>query len=132
MSDRWGKYVGIPFVDFGRAPSGVDCWGLVLMVYALEFGVLLIDYDISGETAGDEKVADAVDQERPSYKRIKVPVAPCIVTMRNSEDPGIVNHVGVYVGNGTFLHTLKEHGSVRSKIDHPLWKHRIEGYYVPK
>jgi len=42
---RWAeRYVGLPFKDFGRGFSGVDCWGLVRLVLKNECNVEVPSY----------------------------------------------------------------------------------------
>jgi len=40
----------------------------------------------------------------------------------------IESHVGVYLGEGLFLHTTKTTGSVIDRISR--WSKMIEGYYI--
>jgi cell wall-associated NlpC family hydrolase len=40
MIPNWAaQYVGLPFRDKGRARTGLDCYGLVVLVLREQFGV---------------------------------------------------------------------------------------------
>ena len=41
---EWRDYIGIPFANHGRDLVGVDCWGLVTIVYRRELQIVLPDY----------------------------------------------------------------------------------------
>lgn len=131
MSNQFSKYLLIRFRDGGRDASGCDCWGLIRLVYKREFNIDLPDYKIS---CLDAKLIDgAIDVQRPLWRRIKTPQAPCIVLMRNHPyDPTICNHFGVYVGNDKFLHTSRGTGAMITRLTDPRWLYKIEGFYVPK
>jgi hypothetical protein len=58
-----------------------------------------------------------------------IPV-PSVVAIRFNSP--FVNHVGVYIGGGRFLHTREKTGVVAERTDAPYWKHRIVGYYTCK
>ena len=119
--------IGLPFVDGGRGPDGYDCWGLVREVYH-RMGIDLQDYKMSCyDTAG---FAGHVEEERPKWKRYEPKDAPVpsVVAIRLSS-PNI-SHVGVYIGEGKFLHTREKTGVCIERIDSPVWRHRIEGMYT--
>jgi cell wall-associated NlpC family hydrolase len=80
------QYLGVPYAWGGASPSGFDCSGLVMYVYA-QVGVSLPHY-----TVAQWNYSNAVS----------VP--------RNELEPGDLvffaglGHVGIYVGNGQFIH----------------------------
>jgi peptidoglycan DL-endopeptidase CwlO len=80
------RYLGVPYVWGGASPSGFDCSGFVMYVYA-QVGISLPHY-----TVAQWNYPDAVS----------VP--------RNDLEPGDLvffaglGHVGIYVGNGQFIH----------------------------
>ncbi len=128
--NRLKKFIGKPFVDGGRGPEGYDCWGLVKAVFR-EYGYVLEDYEISCFNT------IMIDTEIRGHKEAQVdwlpidePIEPCLVTMRINEDhPQLIQHVGVYVGNNKFIHTLEKSGVHMVDINHRFYKNFIEGFY---
>ena len=44
--------------------------------------------------------------------------------------PELMNHIGLVVGRGKMLHTLKKQNSHLERLDHPFYKNRIKGFWV--
>ena len=78
------RYLGVPYVWGGASPSGFDCSGLVMYVYA-QIGIALPHYTVA-------------------QYRVGVPVA------RDQLQPGDLvffdglGHVGIYIGGDQFVH----------------------------
>jgi len=124
--------IGAKFVDGGRGPEEYDCWGLTREIFH-RFGVELPDYNIGafecarvGEEIG-KHVAAARNGGDKEWVELKEPEVPCLVVIRNH--PKFVNHCGVYVGEGKFIHTLEKTNAIISEVNSPLWRRKIVGFF---
>lgn len=126
----YSDLIGKPFKDFGRGPDAYDCWGLAREVFH-RYGVDLPDFAISCKDS--PKVSRTMYQQERKWRRLQSPVVPCLCVFRCSEiDRKLVSHLGVYVGNGRFLHASDKTGVAIERLDHPWWKRVFFGYYVPE
>ncbi len=120
------KYIGLAFKDGGRDAKGLDCWGLVTLYYQNELGVILPDVGVSAYD--QEAIGLNYKQIAANWVQVDEPQPNCLCTFRNHlKFPDITNHVGVYVGDGKFLHIL-ELGSVLGKLID--WNKRLSGFFV--
>jgi cell wall-associated NlpC family hydrolase len=124
-------YIGKPFVDGGRGPDEYDCWGLVKDIYLREYSTDLPDYHISAfqtglitDTMGKELKREWVKQDKPEVGNLVT------ISMDMALPRYIVNHVGIYLGGGRFIHTRKATGALIERVDDFKWNNRIEGYYI--
>lgn len=98
------QYQGVPYVYGGATPSGFDCSGFVMYVYA-QFGIPL---------------AHSVHQQAASGT---------VISAADAQPGDLVifsdgSHDGIYAGNGNVLHAPYEGASVRVQ---PIWD---SVYYV--
>ncbi|MDH4140779.1 MAG: NlpC/P60 family protein [Coriobacteriia bacterium] len=96
------EYVGVPYKWGGCSPGGFDCSGLTQYVYA-KVGISLPRTSRSQYGVGAHVPSDRVD----------LLVAGDLVFFGYGADPGQVHHVGIYVGNGDYLHAPQSGQNVR-------------------
>ena len=119
-----GKYVGIPFKEHGRDMKGVDCFGLILLIYK-ELGYRIDDYRYKPDWfKGDYNLF--LENYHKYAKRVPKPEpGDAILLSRNGESP---THIGVYLGNGKFIHCLRKVGVVINRLNQEPFKSRTEGF----
>ncbi len=120
------KYLGIPYQHHGRSLSGLDCYGLILEVFKNQ-GVRLWDihdeYDQEWSWKGKDFFIENYARE---WEKVLDPRFMDVVCFKNGKD--IVNHAGVLLGEGKFIHAVKA-GVVVSKLTDSQWQKRFVGFY---
>lgn len=124
------KYVGLRFKDGGRTFEGVDCWGLVRLVYQEELRIELPTY---GEISAADlaRVAEAVTDNHDIDPWVAVEVKdarPFDVVVMRFYGQKRIGHVGLVTGDGrTLLHTERRLDAALVPLGHLTIKHRIVG-----
>ncbi len=122
-------YTGIPFRADGRGRDGLDCWGLVVMVYRERFGIGLPEFPGAYPDESPESLRNAAGvarAERERWRRVEVPVEGDVALLRLQ---GLPCHVGIVVSKTAMLHVMAGIESCVEKFTGPQWKDRIEGFY---
>lgn len=87
------QFIGTPYVYGGSSPKGFDCSGFTSYVYK-NFGIAL-NRTSGGQMSNGSKV-DRSDLQ-----------AGDLVFFTSSSSSKTVSHVGIYVGDGNFIHAVK-------------------------
>jgi cell wall-associated NlpC family hydrolase len=112
------KYVGYRYVRGGTSPRGFDCSGFTYYVYN-QAGVRL-SRDMRAQLNSGSRVSTANLQPGD------------LVFWQNTYKRGL-SHVGIYVGNGRFVHAANEGtGVVVSSMNTAYWASRYVGASRPR
>lgn len=120
------KYIGIPFLDKGRDTHGIDCWGLVRLVYKQEYNIDLPNFSTEYEADDTERMRDLIAQYKEGWEQIEAPTEGCIVLFNIM---GVESHIGVAISSTHFLHARDGRDSAIEALDSTGWKKRITGYF---
>jgi probable lipoprotein NlpC len=115
--------VGIPYKDHGRDASGMDCYGLVIEVLRRQ-GINIPDVfysDTNNET--NKKILKVLEEGIPNME-LQKPEEGAVIEMLVFGEP---SHVGVCLGDGTFIHALKKVGVAIEPLSR--YRHKIKGFY---
>ncbi len=125
--------IGIPFKNRGRDLNGFDCYGLVIEIYK-RYGINLPEYTADYDDV--ENVSCMMHREAlktETWEKVSPPYpVPSIVAIRFAAAAPVINHVGVYIGNGRFIHIREKTGVCIEKINSPAWRNVIAGFYIYK
>lgn len=106
------KYIGVPYVWGGTSPSGFDCSGLVQYVFR-QHGIVLN--------------RTCVTQYQQGTYVSKSNLQPGdLVFFQNTYAAGI-SHVGIYIGNGQFIHASSSKGVMVSDLSNSYWSSHYYG-----
>lgn len=127
------KYVGLPFQDKGREWDGVDCYGLLYLLYREERGIILPRYESEYETIRDHaRVTEAFtmcceDAER--WKELPADEPLELYDALVFRVRGRMWHCGIYVAVGFMLHIMEGMNCALERYLSPIWKPRYVNAY---
>ena len=91
------KYIGIPYKFGGRDSDGVDCYGLVKMIYKDKYGVELMDWAF--DTLNYKDINSKITSQLISgdFEYLDEPEEACFAVCSRSRAS---HHIGLYFGGG--------------------------------
>jgi len=121
------KYIGIPFSDGEPSLKGANCYSLIELIYKEEFGIELPKIRISALNSRRAFI-EYLKQVSEHWIKIDEPEINCVVVMAHDmKHPKVIQHFGLYIGDGKVLHTLNKINSHIKSLD--SLKPFIKGYY---
>lgn len=127
---HWSRdYVGLPWQFAGRSSDGVDCWGLLWLIYREVLGVGITSYARETTDAPErEQVAALMAGELVKSPWMDVdPGQERGFDMVIFKRAGIDSHVGIVVEPGRMLHITHGTGSRVERFDQGRWKSKLIG-----
>ena len=121
------NYIGLPFKSLGRDRSGLDCWGMVYLVYREVFGREVPPYAEYADAYDTEEVGALIRGEIVTrWREVSPEKLGDVILLRVRGEPC---HVGVVVAHGKFLHSFEGTQSCVERYDGLKWRRRIMGFY---
>lgn len=103
------KWLGTKYKYGGHSKNGTDCSGFVMEVYKATY-----DFKLPRTSRDQHEFCKKI-------KKSQLKVGD-LVFFATGKSKGRVSHVGIYIGNGEFIHASSSKGVVISKLD--------QNYYV--
>lgn len=105
-----GKFVGAPYRNGGTSASGLDCSGLVVVVYE-KFGIAM--------------PRTSQDQAKFGTKVDRSGLEPGDLVFFRTSGSTKITHVGIYSGDGEFIHASTRSKRVKyDRLDNRYFKKR--------
>jgi cell wall-associated NlpC family hydrolase len=112
LEQEISKFFGLRYRFGGEGQSGIDCSALVKQVYSDVFGVNLPRSSTEQSRLGGLE----------SVPRDDLKTGDLVFFGPNRKQ---VNHVGMYLSGGHFLHAARSEGVTISRLDDSYWKSRF-------
>lgn len=121
------EYIGIPFRDGEPSFNGCNCITLIEFFYKNELNINLPKLRIPNKNSRRIFI-EYLNQISTNYKKVDTPSKYNLVVMAyDKKHPDLIQHIGMYIGDGKMLHTLDKIGSHIVKIEE--YKYYIKGYF---
>ena len=120
------KYIGIPYKPNGRDQNGLDCWGLVRLVYSEQYSIELPNLSADYNVDDYSRLTDLVAQYREGWLKVTEPSIGDVIIFKIF---GHETHIGIVISSTQFLHVRSGYDSAIDNFTIGKWKHRVTGFY---
>jgi cell wall-associated NlpC family hydrolase len=125
---HWSRdYVGLPWRFAGRDRGGIDCWGLLWLIYRDVLGIEVASYAMETMDAPErEQIAALLTNDRQFSPWSPVePGREREFDMAVFRRGGIESHIGIVTEPGRMLHILHGGEVVCERFDQGRWKPKL-------
>jgi hypothetical protein len=132
--DWVAPYIGLPWKTMGRDREGLDCWGLVRLVFLERWSIALPAHSTCGWNS-QMRPRDALLLARTIERSIGEDWKPVAWVGRREFDAvrllvqGQPLHIGLIVSPEWFLHIQAGHDAAVERFDSMIWRDRVHGVY---
>ncbi|PLT31041.1 C40 family peptidase [Peribacillus deserti] len=113
LIDEAKKHIGVPYVYSGSTPSGFDCSGFIYYIYNKT------GYKITRQSSA-------------SYfskgQSVTEPIPGDLLFFSTIDGSSSISHMGMYIGDGQFIHASSGKGVEITSINMNYYKTRFQGY----
>jgi hypothetical protein len=126
MKTWWNDYISLKYLKKGRDKDGLDCWGLVKLIYKEQYNIELPSFAEEYEAEQQTKIEQLIALGKEGWEKVETPTIGDVALLRVN---GLFMHVGVVVSPNQFIHVSEHTDTTVERFDTGLWKHRVEGFY---
>jgi hypothetical protein len=114
IQEEMEKYLGVRYKRGGISSKGFDCSGFVKQIYSEVFGV-----DLPHQSSQQNRCSLLTPVSSDDLK------TGDLVFFATGRDKRGINHVGMYLSDGKFIHSARTKGVVISSLEDAHWKGRL-------
>lgn len=121
------KYLMLTYANKGRDIAGVDCWGLIRLIFKEERNITLARCDGYLDSEDKEQTEKVILSESLAHwEQVNKPAKYDAVVFDLAGKP---SHIGMMISDSEFIHALKGRGVTIERISNVLWRRRVQAYY---
>lgn len=120
--NHWAlNYIGLPYRSGGRDREGVDCWGLLRLIYGERKGIVLPELPGIDASSVLEISREILDGQQGNWFEVRTPADMDAVAMSMRD---VLHHVGVWTtaDGGRVIHSWKGASVVADTIRNLKWR----------
>ena len=114
IQEEMEKYLGVRYKRGGNSTKGFDCSGFVKQIYGEVFGV-----DLPHQSSQQDQCSFLTKVSSDELK------TGDLVFFSGGRKKKGINHVGIYLSDGKFIHSARTKGVVISSLEDTYWKPRF-------